>query len=275
MSAAARAAAVVAILLGLLAVGGCTARLTVDAEIDREGVGRVDVTLALDEEAQQALGFTPGRDPVAVARQIAPWLDEPGWAAPGEVGGPVAVQREESGMLVLSTRHAVGSVAELQALLSARRSLERLPRHDEVTDLPRGAPLVNALTVKLGERTGDFPGFDLFARGGVGELLQATCSGDRLLRDGGLDALLRRSVELRYRFTLPGGPGETNADEIRGGRTAEWDPLYGDCPAISARSGGGSSSTLINGVILGVASALILLVLGLRGLRGRRERRAA
>jgi hypothetical protein len=276
-----RLAAVPARALGLLALGllllsGCTARLTVDSEIDRKGVGRLELTLALDPEAQRALGFTEGADPVAVARRLFPWLAEPGWTAPGGDGAdPVLVQRDEDGSLSLRTRHAVRSVKELNAILSAPRTLETIPGQARVTDLGTTAPLVNALDLTLGDRTGDFPGFRLFARGGVGGLLQATCSGDRLLARNEVDAALRRGLGFTYRFSLPGGPGETNADEVRGGQTSEWDPRFGDCPAMSATSGGGSSSTLINGVILGVAAAVILLVLGLRTLRGRRRDRAA
>lgn len=270
-----RLAAVLAVALGLLALSGCTARLTVDSEIDRKGAGHVDVTLALDQEAQRALGITAG-DEAQAALRLFPWLADPGWTAPGGDGeGPVLVQRDDTGGLSLRTRHAVRSVKELREVLSAPRTLTTLPLHAQVTDLAPAAPLVNALDLKLGTKTGDFPGFDLFARGGVGGLLAATCSGDRLLARGGVDASLRRGLEFAYRFTLPGGPGQTNADEIRGGRTAEWTPRFGDCPAMTATSGGGSSSTLINGVILGIASLIILIVLALRSLRGRRARRTA
>ena len=53
----------------------------------------------------------------------------------------------------------------------------------------------------------------------------------------------------RYRFRLPGGPGSTNADETPAGDNL-WIARYGDCPPLRASSGGGSSSTLVNGLIL-------------------------
>jgi hypothetical protein len=261
------------LLLPALLLTGCAARLGVDVDLNRDGAGRLGLSLALDPDAQEELGFTADRAPEDVAAGLFPWLvAEPGWVAPGGgEGAHVLVQRDEAGNLALLTRHAIGSVNDLRALLRTKRSLSALRLRDTATDLADAVPLINDLNFSLGKGTGDHPGFDLFARGGAGEIRQATCGGNRLLDLGGTDARLRRGLQIVYRFRLPGGPGETNADDIRGGNTAEWSLFYGDCPPIRARSGGGSSSTLINGVILGVASALILLVLALRGLRRRRS----
>ena len=85
---------------------------------------------------------------------------------------------------------------------------------------------------------------------------------------------MRDSLEITYRFRLPGGPGSTNADETPAGRNL-WIARYGDCPPLRASSGGGSSSTLVNGVILAVLTGFLALVFGLRALRRRRRRPAS
>ncbi len=48
-------------------------------------------------------------------------------------------------------------------------------------------------------------------------------------------------------FRLPGGPGTTNADETPVGDNV-WVARYGDCPPLQTSSGGGSASTLVNGL---------------------------
>ena len=137
-----------------------------------------------------------------------------------------------------------------------------------LTDLPAKAPLLNAVDIHLGNGSGDNPGFDLFARGGVGEIGQETCAGNDIV---GFGRTMRSSFEFNYRFRLPGGPGSTNANETPGGRNV-WVARYGDCPPLQASSGGGSSSTLVNGIILAILAGFLVIVFGLRALRRRRRR---
>lgn len=267
-----RAAALVLFAVSLMALSGCTGRFVVDVEMDREGAGRLVASLSVDAEGAAELGLVGSDEDVArAALGLFPWLAaDPGWvASDDQPGRHIAVQRDEGGSVAISSRHAFESVPQMRALLTEARPLATVPRADTVDDLAAAVPFINALTFTLGDATGDFPGFDLFARGGVGELQQATCSGNRLLQAGSVETRLRQGFEIVYRFTLPGGPGRTNADDVRSGRTAEWSHRFGDCPAIRATSGGGSSSTLINGIILAVASVLIGLVLVLRAFRRR------
>ncbi|CAN0511248.1 unnamed protein product, partial [Phaeothamnion confervicola] len=89
----------------------------------------------------------------------------------------------------------------------------------------------------------------------------------------GFGRSLREALQVNYRFRLPGGPGSTNADQTPTG-TNVWTARYGDCPALQASSGGGSSSTLVNGVILAGLTGLLMIVFGLRAVRRRRDRRS-
>jgi hypothetical protein len=164
----------------------------------------------------------------------------------------------------------VDSPVQLGDLLSAQRPISGIAP-DPATlaalpDLPPKAPLLNAFDFRLGSGSGDNPGFSLFARGGVGDIGQQTCAGSGVV---GFGRSLRDALEIRYRFHLPGGPGSTNAGQTPAGDNL-WVAHYGDCPPLQASSGGGSSSTLVNGLILAGLTGLLLIVFLLRGVRKRR-----
>jgi hypothetical protein len=266
-----RAAVLLAVVATLLA--GCQAHFGTTVEIDRKGRGTVELNLTLDRPAQAALGLGQAPSPEGVAERFEPLLVEGGWT--GDDAGPIdAGLDDRTGEVVLSTRHEFDSVRQLEAIMRQNRPIVAIAP-DRATlgalpGLPNAAPLLNAWQFRLGKETGDNPGFELFARGGVGEIGSETCQGDDV---GGFGRTLREALSLAYRITLPGGPGSTNADDTPGGDNL-WRFRYQDCPALQASSGGGGSSTLVNGVILAGLSGFILMVFLLRGLRRRRERRA-
>lgn len=276
-----RAALVALLLVAALVAAGCQAQLEVAATLDREGRGALDLRLSLDREAQASLGFGEDAEPAEIAGRFAPLLVEGGWGSGGD--GPITATRDEAtGAVLLETRHPVDSPRQLAALLSQPRPIRGLSPDDAslaaLPDLPDEAALLNEVSLRLGAGTGDNPGFDVFARGGVGDIGDATCRGDEL---AGFGRSLRDAVAITYRLSLPGGPGSTNANETPGGDNV-WNSRYGDCPALQATSGGGGSSTLVNGLILAGLGGILLAVFALRSLRGRgsgrpsrKERRAA
>lgn len=238
--------------------------------LDRNAQGSVDLRLRLDRAAQAALGMDPAADPGAAVRRFSALFPDPGWQG-GD--GKISATRDGDGMLTLETRHAVDGTKQLDALLSQKRPLAAIAPSPAaaraLTDLPAESPLLNALDLRLGEATGDNPGFHLFARGGVGDIGDQTCAGGDLT---GAGRALRDSLTITYRFSLPGGPGSTNADETPRGDDV-WHARYGDCPPLQATSGGGSSSTLVNGLILAGLAGVLVIVFALRALRRRRTRR--
>ena len=260
------AAALVAAAAVLLA--GCQARFVVSMEVDRDGRGDLDLSLTVDRSAQAALGFgeAPGTD--EVAERFEALLVEGGWN--GGDDGPIAAELDDrTGEIKLRTSHKVDSVRQLERLMDASRPIGTIAPDAAalaaLPGLPAAAPLLNAWQFRLGEGTGDNPGFEVFGRGGVGEIGSDTCQGDDV---EGFGRTLREALAISYRFTLPGGPGRTNADETPGGDNI-WRFRYQDCPALQATAGGGSSSTVVNGIILAALSAFILLVFALRSLRRR------
>jgi hypothetical protein len=262
-------AAALAALVALSA--GCQAAFDLNADIDRNGRGTLTLRLALDRDAQSALGISTSDDPQVAAAKFAPMLTDGGWS-----GGDtqIAAARDAtSGELVLETSHPVDSIRQLQDLLSLPRPISQIAPDAStlaaLPDLPAESPLLNAVDARLGNESGDNPGFDFFARGGVGDIGEATCKGNGTV---GFGRSLRDALHITYRFRLPGGPGDTNADETPAGQNV-WLAEYGDCPPLQASSGGGSSSTLVNGLILAVLAGIVLIVFALRGLRRRRGRR--
>lgn len=272
-----RPAAVMLLLIAALMVAGCSARSQLDVEMDRTGRGTATVRVDLDRDALRALGLSAS-DPAGAAARLQAFLDDPGWG-PADGGqldvGAVAVSGDEKGGLTFRSRTAFGSVAELDAILGRRRDLRALAGPEAarmmagLPDLPASTPLVNDFSLRLGAGRGDSPGFTLFGRGGVGEIGQQTCQGDRAT---GASRRLRDAVQLRYRFVLPGGPGQTNADETPGGENV-WDLRYEDCDALRATAGGGNSSTLFNGIVLAALSTFLIAVFLVRGVRRRRAHR--
>lgn len=273
-------AAVVAVLLALVA-SGCVSRLQVTVEADRDGRGTVTLTLRMDGDALQTLGLTAD-DPDAIAARLEPLLSDGSWFPAGsgdQVRNIFAVSTADDGSVALSTAKRFDNVDQLRRIIDAPRDIRALAGDGTgldavfagLPDLPETTPLLNEFSFRLGDGTGDNPGFNLFARGGVGDIGQQTCQGDRAT---GFSKTLRDALEIEYRFRLPGGPGATNATEPSGSDNV-WRIRYEDCPALQAESGGGSSSTLVNGIILGALSALLVLIFLLRGLRRRRNRRSA
>ncbi len=263
-----RAAAGIALALVALLASGCQAAFDLDVDLNRDGRGAVDLRLSLDAAAQQALGMSTSDDPSTAAERFAPLLVDAGWMG-GD--GQIAASRDETtGELQLETRHLVDSPAQLDEVLSLDRPIGAIAPDPQtlaaLPDLPAAAPLLNAFDFRLGAGSGDNPGFDLFARGGVGDIGQETCAGNAVT---GFGRSLRDALEMTYRFTLPGGPGSTNADETPAGRNV-WVARYGDCPPLQASSGGGSSSTLVNGLILAGLAGVLMIVFLSRAVRKRR-----
>ncbi|MFN8122527.1 MAG: hypothetical protein U0237_08875 [Thermoleophilia bacterium] len=280
-SRAARAvvAAVVAVLIALVA-SGCTSRLQMTVQMDRDGRGTVTLTLRMDRDALQTLGLSAD-DTDAIGARLEPMLADGNWFPAGSgdtVRNVFAVNTADDGSVSLSTAKRFDNVDQLRRIVDERRDVRALAGEGTgldalfagLPDLPGTAPLLNEFSFRLGDGTGDNPGFNLFARGGVGDIGQQTCQGDRAT---GYSKTLRDALEIEYRFRLPGGPGATNATESSGSDNV-WRIRYEDCPALQAESGGGSSSTLVNGVILGALSAFLVMVFLVRGLRRRRNRRS-
>lgn len=279
-------AARVALVLAVLALAGCQASLDVFVEVDRDGSGLLELSLRLDRSAQVALGLGDSPDPQEVAERFEVLLVEGGWLSdpddpdnpsdPGDFGdpdaeGPIAARLDDrTGEIVLTTHHRFDSLRQLERLLSEPRPIAEIAPDEAslaaVPDLPASAPLLNEFRLDLGEATGDNPGFELFARAGVGELGSGTCQDDEA---EGFARSLREALAISFRFSLPGGPGTTNADETPGTQNI-WRFRFGDCPALQATSGGGSSSTLVNGAILAGLAGLLLFVFAVRALRRRR-----
>lgn len=271
--------AIAAVLLALL-LTGCASRAQVEVQMDRTGRGAVTLALVLDASSLQALGLSSS-DPQAIADRMAALLDDGGWYAPdgGEqtIDNVFAFSDDDEGGVTLRTRKDFDNTDGLDAIMGHPRPLRPIVGEggDAVfaglPDLPSAAPLLNDFTFRLGSGTGDSPGFTMFGRGGVGDIGDATCQGDRAT---GFSKALRDSLELRYRFVLPGGPGRTNADETPGGANV-WLLRYEDCDPLQADQGAGSSSTVFNGVVLAALAAFLVFVFVARGIRRRRARPGA
>lgn len=270
---------VAAVAAGLL-LTGCGATLTTEIELDRRGRGSVTLELRADPATLQALGLSAS-DPDAVVARFLPVLADGGWG-PTDTGGEVvqnvaAYSVDDDGTVTLSTRTHFDNIAGLDAIVGRPRDLRAIAGDQAgvifpaITDLPDTAPLINDFTFRLGTGTGDNPGFYFFGRGGVGNLGQETCTGNRAV---GIPKTLRDALTLRYRLQAPGGPGSTNAPETPGG-VSEWTVRYADCPDLQAESGGGSSSTLANGLVLAALSGLLVLLFTVRALRRRSAARHA
>jgi hypothetical protein len=252
---------------------GCQSVLVVRTDVDSAGAGQVRLELHLDREAQAYLGITSEADVPRVVEERFPWVREAdGWSE-------VTVAPDSSGRLTLTTSHAFDDLDTLKALMDEERSLDAIAGDPDIInsieDMPHAAPLLNDFSFRLGSGDPPDPGFNLFAQGGVGDVPDFTCGGaEKIDPAGGTAATLRRSLEFNYRFRLPGGPGDTTADATPG-NVNTWSFPFGDCPRLVADTGsGGSSSELVNGLILAALAGFILIVLGLRGLRRRRGRRA-
>ncbi len=269
-------ATLAAMALGLLVLSGCTGTLATDIQMDRHGRGDVTLTLNLDQGALQFLGLSAS-DPTGVANRFLPLLQEGGWE-PADGGESVqqnvlSLSGDGAGGLVLRTRKKFDNVAGLTAIMSDKRNLTGIPSTPDVLSsipgMPTEAPLINEFTFRLGTGTGDNPGFNFFGRGGVGEIGRPTCAAERI---DGFGKTLRDALQLQYRLKVPGGPGSTTATQISNG-TGIWLTRFGDCPDLRAESGGGSSSTLVNGLVLGVLAGLLMIVFLGRGIRRRRGTR--
>ncbi|MGD9696801.1 MAG: hypothetical protein AB7V42_14215 [Thermoleophilia bacterium] len=260
------------LIVAALVAAGCQATLDVDVDLDRSGRGTMTLRLELDREAQAAVGIDPAWSDSQVVAHFAPLLEDGGWSA---AGAQLSVDRDESsGAMVLLTRRPIDSPGQLHDILSRPRSIPGLARAEDraaLPGLPAQVPLLNAVDVRLGDGSGDNPGFDLFARGGVGDIGEESCTGSDV---AGFGRTLRDSLEITYRFHLPGGPGSTNADETPAGDNV-WHVRYGDCPPLQASSGGGSSSTLVNGLILAALTGLLMIIFASRAIRRRRNRRSS
>jgi hypothetical protein len=262
-----RLGAALALVLVALMASGCQSAFDLDVELDRDGRGSVGLRLSLDSAAQESLGISTSDDPAVAAERFAPLLSDAGWVG-GD--GQIAASRDDAGELQLETRHLVDSPDQLDEVLSLARPIGTIAPDAQtlaaLTDFPAEAPLLNALDFRLGDGSGDNPGFDLFARGGVGDIGQETCAGGDV---SGFGRSLRDALEVTYRFRLPGGPGSTNAAETPAGDNV-WTARYGDCPPLRASSGGGSSSTLVNGLILAGLAGVLMIVFLSRMVRKRR-----
>lgn len=264
----------------VLALSGCSASLDTSISMDRTGRGEVTLTLKMDSGSLQALGLGDA-DANAVAARFMPLLADADWQPGDASGGQVvdnvlSVVPDGSGGMTLQTRKRFDNVAALKEIMNRPRDLRVAAGPTAATvfaglkDLPATTALINQFTFSLGSGTGDNPGFSFFGRGGVGNIGQETCAGDRVQ---GFSRSLRDSLELSYELRVPGGPGSTNATETPRGASV-WLQRYGDCLSLQASSGGGSSSTLVNGLVLAGLSGLLLIVFIARGVRRRRARKA-
>ena len=243
----------------------------VSTDVEPNGDGQLRLELHLDQQAQAYLGITSEADVPRVVEKRFPWIREAdGWSE-------VRTSRDSAGLLTLTTTHGFDDVDTLKELMDQERPLNPIAGDpqviDSIPDMPHTSPLLNDFTFRLGSGDPPDPGFSLFAQGGVGDVPDFTCGGNTIDAAGGTAAALRQSLGFNYRFRLPAGPGDTSADNTSGGVNS-WSFRFGDCPRITADSGsGGSSSKLVNGLILAALAGFILLVLGLRALRGRHGRR--
>ena len=265
-----RVAVAVALLIAVVALGGgCAAQFTQRVTMGSGGDGTLDLRLRLDPEAQRTLGFTGlSGSPARRAAQLFPWVNQAdGWR-------PVESSTDGS-TLVLTSGHNFSSTDVLEVLMSRKRPLVPIAGNPEllaqIPDMPRTSPLLNDWTFSLGSGEAPNPGFNLFAQGGVGDVPDATCNPSQL-QNSRVAMELRGALQLAYQFRLPGGPGNNDANAVDGDLTS-WAAQFGDCPRITADTGGSGSGKVLNGLILAGAAGLVLIVLGLRGLRRRRERR--
>jgi hypothetical protein len=265
-----RVALAVALLIAVVALGGgCAAQFTQRVTMGAGGDGSLDLRLKLDPEAQRTLGFTAlSGTPAHRAAQLFPWVNEAdGWRA---------VQSSTEGSdLVLTSGHSFPSTEVLQELMSRKRPLVPIAGNPEllaqIPDMPTTSPLLNDWTFSLGSGHAPNPGFNLFAQGGIGDVPDATCNPSQL-QNSRVAMELRGALQFVYEFRLPGGPGNNDANAVDRDLTT-WAAHFGDCPRITADTGGSGNGKVLNGLILAGAAGLILIVLGLRGLRRRRERR--
>jgi hypothetical protein len=265
-----RLRALAAGVLGAAAVvllGGC-ANFAVLTNMDAQGSGRVTLTLSLDQEGQAYLGMSThqSQDEIrAAAQKHFPWVrTADGWRE-------ITTQTQGS-TLVLQTSHDFASVDDLETLMSEKRDLRPIGDLSGIEGMPQSAPILNDLSFRLSEKPGKHSGYSLFAQGGVGDVPDPTCAGDRGAQASGQGALLRDG----FRFGLPTPPADTSGQVTSQG-LAVWDDVpFGDCPRITASSSGGTGSDTIavNGLILGGLALFILLVLGLRAFRRRGAPRA-
>ena len=256
-----------------LLLTACDATESLVVHMKPDGTGTVTLQLALDPDAQAQLGFAGGSDPNQVVKERFPWVANPdsGWTQP--------TFTHEGDRLVISTSKAFTSADNLKAIVSQMHSVDAIAGSravvNSIPDLPHLQPLLNDFSLNFTAASGsDKPSYNLFTQGGVGDVPDATCSGDDLLTAGGDAAQLRRALHFVVTMDMPREPRDTSGQVTPSG-AVQWRYNYGDCPRITADTAGGSGDTkTLNGAILAVASGFILVVLALRALRRRRGTRA-
>ena len=269
---------VLAALFAAIALAGCSVPVRMQITMNRDGAGTVTVRAGLDAEAQQYLNLPAGASGDEIAAKIAPWATAAkGWESAG--ASAVSADRDGSGTLTLQSSHRFVSSQELQRLLGETRQPTAIlvkTGDRPPTDMPADVPLMNAFNVSLTAHDApDPPSFNLFGRGGIGAIATATCSGAALERGTSTDRALRKSLRFEYVASLPVKPTRTTGTAAKNDPTqVSWNIPFGDCPRISANSTQGSSSAVLNGIILLGAGLFIAVVLLLRGLKGRRARRS-
>lgn len=273
------AALVAALAMAVLALTGCAATLHTDIEMDRTGRGTVTLTLTMDRDALAWWGLSAD-DPNGIATRFLPVVSDGGWEP--ATGGESVQQNvfsysaDGDGGVTLRTRKRFDNVKGLDDIIGRPRGLKDIAGAQAIAiygglpDLPSTAPLINDFNFRLGSGTGDNPGFYFFGRGGVGNIGQQTCAGNRVQ---GFGRSLRDALSIQYRLRVPGGPGSTNADQTSGGASI-WNKRFADCPDLKAESGGGSSSTLYNGLVLGMLAGLLIIIFIVRRVRRGRDRNA-
>jgi hypothetical protein len=263
----------VVVAAAAILLAACSANESMVVHMNPDGSGTLTIQLALDPDAQAQLGFAGGNDPEKAVQQHFPWVVSPdsGWSKP--------TFTHKGDQLVITTSKSFASADDLKALVSEKRSVDAIAGSPDVVtripDLPHDQPLLNDFSLKFTPaKGGDKPSYTLFTQGGVGDVPDATCSGDKLLTVGGDAAQLRRNLHFVVTMEMPRQPRDTSGETTPSG-AIQWRYNYGDCPRITADTAGSSSGAkTLNGAILAVASGFILVVLGLRALRRRRGTRA-
>ncbi|MSO44827.1 MAG: hypothetical protein EXQ74_05945 [Thermoleophilia bacterium] len=308
-----RIASAVASVLIVPVLSGCSAQLSQFIDIAPDGGGNLGLELRMDPAAQRALDlpaqlsagtfeeFLNARDEHwgAPGNQSLPFLQRT------EADGTVvltSVRRLRAGTSQLDDlKSALGVLRPLQPILEATGGYWAAPGPGDpatptrtqptsgtapggeaqagITGLPTRVPLQALLTSEFTPVSTDDAGgmvsatFSLASRGGVGDVLDATCNPTSKRVDATrADTALVDGLDLTYRWGMPSAisvssTGARLSDSQYG---ATWTISYGACPLMDLSSLGAEDGRFVNGVIIGAALLFLILVFGWRTVTRRR-----